>query len=534
MRTNVTDIIEKFDHSDERINSPRTLEYYFGRGKYTIIIGLLLQCMIFNQCGNMFYMAFSGLSPTLKSCGLANLSTMDQKEICGKSEIIKKEYNCTFDIDGDFYSMNMEFQKFCEDKIEIKKCISSEMVGVVIGSLVGGKLSDYFGRRKIMLIAIIFSSMSSFFVSFARNLDDVFYGRGFLGLFNGCTMVIVIVYVIENIQKSDRVWMFNVITWAPNIAIFTGVAYLSHDWRDLARKLGILTIPAILFCFYVPESPKWLIQQGRLNDAKKVIKKIAKINGIRYDMPDILEAINMEFNISKLQSRNGSKKYSFYHLFYTKDFVSYIMTLSFIAFTSSTCNYGILFNMDKMSGTIYQNMLITAALRYPLNILIAICDIKISNIGRKAVMLTFILLITACSTSIAIILSLGKGSIMGTFIRVMQLLIITFTSQLYTVGSICSSELFPTPIRNMAYAVNQLSSRLGNTIAPYFFYLSYFDEMIPYCVISSLTLIAAGAFLFFIPETKGHPLNEIMPMKKDSIFRKKSIKEDGVTMIDNN
>ncbi|CEF67742.1 Solute carrier family 22 member 15 [Strongyloides ratti] len=511
--------------------SYKSLDDILRFGWYTFFICLLLQCMIVNQLGNMFYMAYSGFVPTIVSCGSIDMSNWSQKEICEKLNNITSNEKCIPKAEADFGSINLEFKYFCEEKYKIKTCISIEMFGVVVGSIIGGQLSDYYGRKKVMLLGITFAALFGVIVSFSQDIYQIMISRAFLGFFNGTSMVIIIVFVIENIQKHDRVWLFNIITWAPNIALYAGIAYLAGEWRTLARSLSVITIPAIILCWYAPESPRWLIQKGKLNDAKNVILRINKFNRRKIEESVISDIVECEFNVSKLQTKNGSKKYSFYHLIYTKHFIGYILTLAFTAFVSSTCNYGIMFNMEKLSGSIYINMVITAALRYPLNLIIAYADIKFVNLGRKVVMITFILSITFSSLIIAVIYCIDKNIEMINTIRLLQLLIMTFTSQLYTVGSICSSELFPTPIRNMAFAVNQLSSRIGSTISPYFFYFALFHESIPYLVMMLLTSISALSFYFLIPETKGHPLNEQMPLKKDSVFRRKIEKDESTSML---
>lgn len=74
------------------------------------------------------------------------------------------------------------------------------------------------------------------------------------------------------------------ITWALG-SLFVGVmawAVLSfgYSWRWLAL---IAAVPpfAVLFCFtFIPESPRWLIANGRQAEAKTVLRKIAKRNGV--------------------------------------------------------------------------------------------------------------------------------------------------------------------------------------------------------------------------------------------------------------
>lgn len=55
------------------------------------------------------------------------------------------------------------------------------------------------------------------------------------------------VYMMENLPGKHRMWIVTVITYSPNYIVFTGLAYLTGEWRLLSRVVAALTIvPGIL------------------------------------------------------------------------------------------------------------------------------------------------------------------------------------------------------------------------------------------------------------------------------------------------
>jgi len=79
-----------------------------------------------------------------------------------------------------------------------------------------------------------------------------------------------------------------------------------------------------------------------------------------------------------------------------------------------------------------------------------------------------------------------------------------------------NTELFPTPIRNIAHAFCATWNRLGGVVAPQILFLAHSWKPAPFAIFAALSLIAGILFAIFIPETKGKPLPEKMPERKTS------------------
>uniref|UniRef100_A0A183BKY1 MFS domain-containing protein n=1 Tax=Globodera pallida TaxID=36090 RepID=A0A183BKY1_GLOPA len=153
------------------------------------------------------------------------------------------------------------------------------MVGVIFGSVLFGFLSDSYGRRKIMLIALILCILSMVATSFTNDLLSFTIVRFFVNFFNAGTIVILVVFTSEHYPKKHRFCLTNVINWSHNYVIFAIMAWAAGDWRTLQRVSAAFAIPCILILAFLSESPRFLVQCRRMADAKAAILRMHRIDG---------------------------------------------------------------------------------------------------------------------------------------------------------------------------------------------------------------------------------------------------------------
>ncbi|VDM82290.1 unnamed protein product [Strongylus vulgaris] len=138
--------------------------------------------------------------------------------------------------------------------------------------------------------------------------------RTVLGFFTGGLLGTYVVYKMEHIPKRHRLWVMAVIAFAPNFILLNGIAYLSHDWRTFQRVLFFISSPA-----FVHESPRWLIQKGRIEEARKVLQRIQRIDKQKAAKKDEMEKM-LDAAYQKMQEQEKKlKNYNVRHLFYTKE-----------------------------------------------------------------------------------------------------------------------------------------------------------------------------------------------------------------------
>ena len=162
--------------------------------------------------------------------------------------------------------------------------ISSLVFAAAVGALVGGKISDAIGRRTTILVLASMFFIGVLFVVLAPGFELVVTGRIILGLAVGGASTVVPVYLAELAPFEIR----GSITGRNELAIVVGQfaaftvnailnATLGHVeglWRVM---FGVCALPAIaLFVgmLRMPESPRWLIEKGREQEALAVLKTV--------------------------------------------------------------------------------------------------------------------------------------------------------------------------------------------------------------------------------------------------------------------
>ncbi|CAM8935375.1 hypothetical protein QQ045_013276 [Rhodiola kirilowii] len=151
----------------------------------------------------------------------------------------------------------------------------------LLGSFMAGRISDRIGRRYTIVLAGAIFFAGALLMGFATNYAFLMSGRFVAGLGVGFALMIAPVYTAEVSPASTRGFL----TSFPEVFINVGVllGYVSNyafsklplylGWRMM---LGIGAVPSVFLALGVlamPESPRWLIMQGRLADAKRVLER---------------------------------------------------------------------------------------------------------------------------------------------------------------------------------------------------------------------------------------------------------------------
>ena len=160
------------------------------------------------------------------------------------------------------------------------------MVGIIniyslIGSAAAGRTSDWIGRRYTIVLAAVIFFVGAILMGFATNYSFLMVGRFVAGIGIGYALMIAPVYTAEVSPASTRGFL----TSFPEVFINSGIlfGYVSNygfsklpthlGWRFM---LGIGAVPSVFLALVVlamPESPRWLVMQGQLGLAKRVLDK---------------------------------------------------------------------------------------------------------------------------------------------------------------------------------------------------------------------------------------------------------------------
>ncbi|KAM9824140.1 proton myo-inositol cotransporter-like [Neosynchiropus ocellatus] len=179
--------------------------------------------------------------------------------------------------------------------------ISSTVAAAALSALLGGFLNGLFGRRVCILLASFFFTVGGIVLSSAPGKEVLLVGRLVVGVGLGIASMTVPVYIAEASPPHLRGQLVTVNTLFITGGQFTAslvdgaFSYLQHDgWRYM---LGLSVLPAVLqfvgFLF-LPESPRWLIQRGLTQKARRVLSQIRGNQNIDEEYDSIKNSIEEE------------------------------------------------------------------------------------------------------------------------------------------------------------------------------------------------------------------------------------------------
>ena len=173
--------------------------------------------------------------------------------------------------------------------------VASVLLGCALGALAAGPLADKFGRRAIMIITAIIFAISAFGSGISESSAEFIFYRLFGGLGIGAASVLAPAYIAEVAPPALRGRLATLQQLAIVLGLFAAFLsnYLIADAAGSAQNILMLDIaawrwmfwaelvPAVLFLvgvLFIPESPRYLVAQGKANDAKAVFSKISNDN----------------------------------------------------------------------------------------------------------------------------------------------------------------------------------------------------------------------------------------------------------------
>jgi len=180
--------------------------------------------------------------------------------------------------------------------------VAIALIGTVFGALFAGKPADILGRKKCLIVIGILYAVSAAGSALAGTWIAFLVYRFIGGLGVGASSVVGPMYISEISPAHLRgrlvaLFQFNVV-FGILISFFSNYLLTSIGENAWRWMLGVEFFPAIIFFFLVlaiPNSPRWLVRQNRLDEARRVLVKVGEENvenAIR-DIAHSLEALSV-------------------------------------------------------------------------------------------------------------------------------------------------------------------------------------------------------------------------------------------------
>jgi MFS transporter, SP family, arabinose:H+ symporter len=407
---------------------------------------------------------------------------------------------------------------------QIGWAMSSALVGCLIGAVISGIVSDRFGRKKILIltaavfiISAIGTGLSNTFILFifyrmiggaaiglASSLSPMYIAevapsekRGMFVSINQLTIVIgVLAAQFVNWQIADPV---------PDGA--TSAAILNSwngqfGWRWMFAAEAIPAFLFFVFMFFVPESPRWLVKNGKDENAHKIISKIGGKIYADLSLAEIKKTLTGEIknvNIKDLLEPKLKK---------------IILLGIFLAVFQQWCGINTVFyyadEIFSAAGYNVSDILFNILITGTIMLIFTFVAIKtVDRLGRKILML-----IGAFGLGCSYVLISGSYFLNIKGFPVVMLVVIAVAIYSFTLAPITwvlISEIFPNRIRGAAMSIAVFSLWSGCFTLTYSFPFLNQNLGTAFTYLLYAVICFVGFFILKskLPETKGKSLEEL-------------------------
>ena len=459
--------------------------------------------------------------------GANNQCPFEKCKFVNGTKCSETAYGYLFDRSIVSYSAVERWEFVCEWTVLKAVVQSAYYFGQMAGSLIFGFLGDRIGRKKVFFIAIVLQIIGSAGMALSPHWLMYALARICVGFAHPGIFVIAVIIGMELVgpRKRKIAAAFTGIFFALGQVLLGALAYMVRHYQYLHT---FITIPALVFLSYwwiVPESARWLISQRRYQEADKVMRKAARMNGKQ--MPDKWwEDIDDFTHPSELSASNKTRKHNYTDLVRTPKIRCISLATFFCWPVVSMVYYGMSMKTDFLGGDMYITFIFGGFVEIPaLLLMFSIVD----RVGRKPIICGGYIIAAICMLS-----NLWMGEDVHMAFAIAQFLIgkaaITSTyATLYTI----TPELFPTVIRNMATGVCSMMARIGAIAASFMMMWAVADygKAIVVYPFATLAVAAAVVVFFFLHETAGQQfcdtIEETESWSRKMEMEPLSQKEDG-------
>ena len=156
--------------------------------------------------------------------------------------------------------------------------VSGVLFGATFSSMLSGRLTDQFGRKKVILGTALLFAVGSLLAAWAPSVNLLVAGRVVLGLAIGIASFAAPLYISEMSPPAIRGALVAMNQLAITIGILLSyiIDYLFSADKNWHAMVALGAVPAVLLAFGIlvlPESPRWLILRGEEDNAMGVLKR---------------------------------------------------------------------------------------------------------------------------------------------------------------------------------------------------------------------------------------------------------------------
>ncbi|XP_030292949.1 solute carrier family 22 member 5 isoform X2 [Sparus aurata] len=401
----------------------------------------------------------------------------------------------------EIYQSNIvtEWDLVCDNQWKVPFASSTLFVGYLFGSLISGQLSDRFGRKKVIFISLAAQCVSVLLQSFSQSWRTFCIMFLFVGASQISLYISAFVLGTEVLSKTMRVIFTSLgafLFYCIGYMTLPWIAYGIREWRTLLAVLSMTAVVYIPLWWFIPESPRWLITQGRVEEAEAIVREAARKNKVEapaviFKESEAMPLLRTYTMLDILKSRN----------------IRCITLMCLILWMAINIGYfGLSLNTSNLSGNPFMNCFLSATTEVPAYV---VSTWLLRKCPRRALLSSFLVI----GGGVLLLIQFIPDTLQHVALALEMTGKFGFTMA-FSIVYIYTAEIYPTVLRNVGIGMCSSAARIGSITAPYVIYLGTYNKILPYILMGSLTL-ASSVVNFFLPETFNRDLPETMDQMQE-------------------
>ncbi|KAM4618082.1 solute carrier family 22 member 20-like [Discoglossus pictus] len=404
-------------------------------------------------------------------------------------------------------SIITEWDLVCDLRPMRQMAQSVYMVGVLLGGAIFGGLSDKFGRRTILIWSYLQMSVAGTLVAFLPNFPCYVIFRLISGMTFSSVLLNTLCLMLEWMPVKGRTLAGTFIgyVFTSGQMVLSGLAYAIRDWRWLQFSVTAPFYFFFVYSWFLQESGRWLILNGRTDQALTNLRRVARMNG---QNTEGLKLTNEQI-IAEMQHEISSRKssHSLLDLVRTPGMRRITGCLMMVWFSTSFAYYGLAMDLQKFGISVYLVQFCFGVIDVPAKLVAAL---TMSFVGRRVTQAMFLILagtmiianifvpleMRVLRTALA---ALGKGCCASAFM----------CAYLY------SGELFPTEIRQTGMGFSDVNARVGSVVAPVIHLIGDHIPILPAIIFGTAPILSGIIASCLLTETRNQPLTDTIQEVED-------------------
>jgi sugar porter (SP) family MFS transporter len=396
---------------------------------------------------------------------------------------------------------------------------SSALVGCIVGAGIAGVLSDFAGRKKAMIIAAVLFAASALWSAAAPDVGQFAAARILGGIGVGMASMLSPLYIAEVSPAAirGRLVSYNQLAIVGGILVVYFVNYFieglgSESWNvELGWRwmVGSETLPAVVFFFLllkVPESPRWLLKQGRQEEADTILRRVGGQPHAEREVVAIQQALREE--TGSLAQLFGPGMRLAFAIGVVLAILQQVTGINVFMYYAP--------EIFKQLGSGTSSALLQTIIVGTFNLTFTVVAIlTVDRLGRKPLMMIGA---AGMGMSLFAISAAAFSGDPGLWVLIFMLTYIaSFAMSLGPVVWVVISEIFPTRIRGRAmgiatltlWAANYLVSQTFPMLNEQSWLVERFHHAFPFWLYGAMCIVTVFFVWRFVPETKGKSLEDI-------------------------